>query len=44
VDWDSLADDAQELDFIDNISCFRLNMGSRSICLDDMGNKAGRMG
>ena len=44
VDWDSLADDAQGLNFIDNISCFRLNMALRSICLDDMGKAAVRDG
>jgi hypothetical protein len=44
VDWDSLADDAQGLNFIDNLSCFRLNMALRSICLDDMGKAAVRDG
>jgi methyl coenzyme M reductase beta subunit len=44
VDWDSLADDAQGLNFIDNVSCHRLNMALRSICLDDMGKAAVRDG
>lgn len=44
VDWDSLADDAQGLNFIDNISCHRLNMALRMICLDDMGKQAVRDG
>jgi hypothetical protein len=44
VDWDSLADDAQGLNFIDNLSCHRLNMALRSICLDDMGKAAVRDG
>jgi hypothetical protein len=44
VDWESLADDAQGLNFIDNISCHRLNMALRSICLDDMGKEAVRDG
>lgn len=44
VDWDSLADDAQGLNFIDNLSCHRLNMALRSICLDDMGKSAVRDG
>ena len=44
VDWDSLADDAQGLNFIDNISCHRLNMALRSICLDEMGKAAVRDG
>jgi hypothetical protein len=44
VDWDSLADDAQGLNFIDNLSCHRLNMALRSICLDDLGKSAVRDG
>ncbi len=44
VDWDSLADDAPGLNFIDNLSCHRLNMALRSICLDDMGKSAVRDG
>ena len=44
VDWDSLADDAEGLNFIDNISCHRLNMALRMICQDDMGREAVRDG
>src|SRR3982750_297888 len=44
VDWDSLADDAEGLNFIDNISCHRLNMALRTICIDDMGKEAVREG
>jgi hypothetical protein len=44
VDWESLADDAAGLNFIDNLSCHRLNMALRSICLDDMGKEAVREG
>ena len=44
VDWDSLADDAQGLNFIDNLSCHRLNMALRVICSDDMGKQAVRDG
>lgn len=44
VDWDSLADDAEGLNFIDNLSCHRLNMALRSICLDDFGKSAVRDG
>ena len=44
VDWDSLADDAEALNFIDNISCHRLNMALRPICSDDMGKQAVRDG
>src|SRR5262245_31380656 len=40
VDWDSLADDAEALNFMDNISCHRLNMALRVICQDDMGKEA----
>src|SRR5215467_13182232 len=44
VDWDSLADDMEGLNFIDNISCHRFNMALRIICLDDMGKEAVRDG
>ena len=44
VDWDSLADDAEALNFIDNISCHRLNMALRIICQDQMGKDAVRDG
>jgi hypothetical protein len=40
VDWPSLADDAEALNFIDNISCHRLNMALRTICQDAMGKQA----
>src|SRR5947209_7108596 len=44
VDWDSMADDLEALNFIDNISCHRLNMALRVICSDDMGKQAVRDG
>ncbi len=44
VDWESLADDGEALNFIDNISCHRLNMALRIICQDDMGKQAVRDG
>src|SRR5215510_13529460 len=44
VDWHSIADDAEALNFIDNISCHRLNMALRVICQDDMGKEAVRDG
>ncbi len=44
VDWESLADDPEGLNFIDNASCHRLNMALRVICLDDMGKQAVRDG
>src|SRR5215475_11956251 len=44
LDWDSLADDAEALNFIDNISCHRLNMALRTICVDDLGKQAVRDG
>lgn len=44
VDWDSLADDAEGLNFIDNLSCHRLNMALRTICTDEMGRQAVREG
>lgn len=44
VDWDSLADDAAGLRFLDNLSCHRLNMALRTICVDDLGTEAVREG
>ena len=42
VDWDSFNDDLEALNFMDNISCHRLNMALRVICQDDMGKEAVR--
>jgi hypothetical protein len=44
VDWVSLADDAEGLNFLDNISCHRLNMALRTICQDELGKEAVRAG
>jgi len=44
VDWESLADDAEALNFLDNLSCHRLNMALRMICQDDLGKQAVRDG
>lgn len=44
VDWDSLASDLEGLNFVDNLSCHRLNMALRTICIDDAGKKAVRDG
>lgn len=44
VDWESMADDGQALNFVDNISCHRLNMALRMICQDEMGKQAVRDG
>lgn len=44
VDWESLAGDAAGLNFLDNLSCHRLNMALRMICQDDMGKEAVRDG
>ncbi len=43
VDWASF-DDMEPLNFMDNISCHRLNMALRMICQDDMGKEAVRDG
>jgi hypothetical protein len=40
VDWESFSDDLEGLNFMDNISCHRLNMALRVICQDDMGKEA----
>jgi hypothetical protein len=44
IDWESISDDAGALNFIDNVSCHRLNMALRMICQDDMGKEAIREG
>jgi hypothetical protein len=44
VDWDSIADDLEALNFLDNISCHRPNMALRMICQDEMGKEAVRDG
>jgi hypothetical protein len=44
IDWDSFADDLEGLNFLDNLSCHRLNMALRVICTDDMGKEAVREG
>ena len=40
VDWATLEDDMEGLNFLDNLSCHRLNMALRTICVDDMGKEA----
>ena len=42
VDWASIEHDAQALNFLDNLSCHRLNMALRTICIDDLGREAVR--
>ncbi len=44
VDWESLADDLEGLNFLDNLSCHRVNMALRAICQDDLGKQAVREG
>lgn len=44
IDWPSIQDDAEALNFMDNVSCHRLNMALRMICIDDMGKEAVREG
>jgi hypothetical protein len=44
VDWPSIQDDAEALNFLDNVACHRLNMALRMICVDDMGKEAVRDG
>jgi hypothetical protein len=42
IDWPSFAGDLTALNYVDNISCHRLNMALRVICSDDMGKEAVR--
>ena len=40
VDWESISENMAALNFVDNVSCHRLNMALRGICQDDMGKEA----
>ncbi|MGO9230337.1 MAG: hypothetical protein ACLQKA_14180 [Bryobacteraceae bacterium] len=42
VDWASFGDDLEALNFLDNLSCHRLNMALRVICQDELGKEAVR--
>lgn len=42
IDWDSFANDKEGLNFLDNLSCHRINMALRTICIDDLGKEAVR--
>ena len=44
MDWQSLSSDLEGLNFLDNISCHRVNMALRMICQDDLGKEAVRQG
>ena len=44
VDWASFEGDVEGLNFLDNLSCHRLNMALRTICVDDLGREAVREG
>jgi hypothetical protein len=40
IDWESFNDDAAGLNFLDNLSCHRVNMALRVICSDELGKEA----
>ena len=42
IDWPSFGGDLGALNFMDNVSCHRLNMALRVICSDDLGKEAVR--
>jgi hypothetical protein len=42
IDWPSFGGDLEALNYMDNVSCHRLNMALRVICSDDMGKEAVR--
>ena len=44
MDWASLGEDAEALNFIDNISCHRLNMALRGIGIDSFAKDAAQDG
>lgn len=44
VDWSSFEQDAEALNFLDNVVCHRVNMALRVICSDPLGQEAVRDG
>jgi hypothetical protein len=44
VDWDSFANDMEALNFLDNLSCHRMNMALRMVCTDDTSREGVRDG
>ena len=40
IDWEDFSNDAAGLNFLDNLSCHRLNMALRAICSDSLGKEA----
>ncbi|MBC8065758.1 MAG: hypothetical protein H7Y17_13080 [Chlorobia bacterium] len=42
IDWETFASDSEALRFLDNLSCHRINMAMRTICIDDLGKEAVR--
>lgn len=44
VDEESFSGDIDGMNFVDNVSCHRLNMALRMICMDDLGKEAVRDG
>ena len=44
IDWESFENDLEALNFMDNISCHRVNMALRTICMDDLSKEAVRDG
>lgn len=44
IDWDSFADDAAAINFLDNVAMHRINMAMRQLCVDDLAKEAVRDG
>ncbi len=44
VDWASFADDLKALNFFDNISCHRIAMAFRDMCMDQLGKDSLKAG
>lgn len=42
VDWASLENDVDALNYLDNLSCHRVSMALRAICMGDRGREAVR--
>lgn len=42
IDWETFANDSEALRFLDNLSCHRINMAMRTICIDELGKESVR--
>ena len=44
IDWATFADDAEAINYLDNVAFHRINMAMRTLCIDDLAKEALRDG